>query len=403
MADLPINSFDLYRYFITVSGFQRGMDMKIGFSTFVMQGGKSGVAAYIRDLMKYLQLEDQQNDYDLLMTRDEADLIPLTNSRFSKTLFAPRLNHPLLNIAWHNTLLPLSGREATYDILHIPSYRRIPLIKTTKLVATVHDLATFSLDAKYDRARMFFNRKIVPAMIRNVDHVITVSHYTKQDIVRLIGYPEEKISVIYSGINKTIFKPTAKDEARAQLAERHDLQKPFFVYLSRLEHPAKNHIRLIEAFERFKLNNDSAHQLVFAGADWNGAEIIRARAASSPVHTDIRFLGFAPLDSLPLLYSGCDLMVYPSLFEGFGFPLVEALACGAPVICSNTSSMKEIAGERIPTFDPYRTEAICEAMEAALASGWSDARRQQGLDYAATFDWHESARQVINVYNQLHG
>ncbi len=373
------------------------LHMRIGVSTFVMQGGKSGVAAYIRNLLRFLQEEDAENTYDLLMARDEADLIPLTNPNFEKRLYSPVISKPLLNLVWHNMGLP----QKKYDVLHIPSYRRIPLLKRTKVVATVHDLAAFSVDGKYDRARMFFNREIVPSMIRNADHVIAVSHATKDDLVRLVGYPEKKISVIYSGIDHTLFRPTSKDEARRKLALLHGLEKPFFTYVSRLEHPAKNHVCLIEAFERFKLENDSAHQLVFAGADWNGADAIRARAAESPVKGDIVFLGFVPIQTLPLLYSGCDLMIYPSLFEGFGFPIVEALACGAPVACSNTSSMRELAGDLLPTFDPSSADELFRTMETVVSKGWSAEARARGMELARTYDWRKTARRIMEVYESM--
>ncbi|MCK5676165.1 MAG: glycosyltransferase, partial [Verrucomicrobia bacterium] len=194
--------------------------MKIGFSTFVMQGGKSGVATYVRELLRFLQLEDTENTYDLLMARSEADLIPLTHPNFGKSLYPPFINRPVVNLAWHNLGLP----QKKYDVLHLPSYRRIPLLKRTKVVATVHDLAMFSIDGKYDRARMLFNRRIVPSMIRNADHVIAVSHATKDDLIRLVGYPGDKISVVYSGIDHDLFRPTPKDEARRQLAELHGLE-----------------------------------------------------------------------------------------------------------------------------------------------------------------------------------
>jgi glycosyltransferase involved in cell wall biosynthesis len=231
--------------------------------------------------------------------------------------------------------------------------------------------------------------------------VIAVSHHTKSDLIRRAGIPEEQISVVYSGIDHERFRPTPKDEARRRLAQLHGLEKPFFVYVSRLEHPAKNHVRLIEAFERFKLENDSAHQLVFAGADWHGADTIRARAAGSPVREDIVFLGFAPIDSLPLLYSGCDLMVYPSLFEGFGFPIIEALACGAPVACSNTSSMKELAGDLLRTFNPTHADEIFQCLETEAAKGWSAEMRARGMEYAHTFDWRNTAQHVLGVYRSV--
>jgi glycosyltransferase involved in cell wall biosynthesis len=373
--------------------------MKIGFSTFVMDGGRTGVATYIRELIRFLQLEDSENSYELLMARCDADLIALSNPRFSKRIVHSALGQPFMNLVWHNTALAAASKK--FDVLHVPSARRIPLVKGTKVVATVHDLAAFAVDAKYDPARMVFNRKLVPAMIRRADHVIAVSEFTKNDLVKYTGYPEERISVIYSGINHDVFRPVDPAEAREKLQMAHGLDKPFFTYVSRLEHPAKNHIRLIEAFERFKLENDSAHQLVLAGADWNGAEAIKTRAAQSPVKDDIKCLGFVPLKSLPLLYSACDLMVFPSLFEGFGFPIVEALACGAPVICSNTSSMREIAGDLLPTFDPTDAAALYQCMENTVSGGWSREMRVRGTDFASSFDWRRTAQRVMEVYRSL--
>lgn len=373
--------------------------MQIGFSTFVLQGGGTGVATYIRELLRFLQQEDHENTYDLLMARNEADLIPLTHPNFGKTQFPSWINRPLINLAWHNSAVPMFGKK--YDLLHIPSARRIPLIKPCKVVATVHDLATFYVENKYGRARMAFNRQLVPEMIRHADHVIAVSHSTKADLIRIVGYPEEKISVVYSGIDHDLFRPRPVPEVREKLQLFHDLEKPFFIYVSRLEHPAKNHIRLIEAFERFKLENDSAHQLVFAGADWNGAEKIRSRAAQSPVKDDIVFLGFVPRKSLPLLYGGCDLMVFPSLFEGFGFPIAEALACGAPVICSNTSAMRELASNRLPTFDPLQSDSIFQCLETTVSKGWNAEQRAQNLEYTKQFNWRKTAQSVMEIYRSM--
>ena len=370
--------------------------MRIGLTAFVMQSGRSGLTTYIAELLRALQLEDHENTYDIMAARNDADLLPLTGNNFHLVTSFPLINRPLVNIAWHNTALALAGRR--YDLLHIPCERRIPLLKRTRVVATVHDLAAFTVDAKYGRARMLFNRRLVPAMIRRADHVIAVSHHTKQDLVRFARYPEERISVIYSGIDHDRFRPWAKEDARDRLQMMLGIERPFFVYVSRLEHPGKNHVRLIEAFERFKLENDSAHQLVLAGADWSGAEVIRARVAESPVKNDILLPGFVPAKALPLLYSCCDLMIFPSLFEGFGFPVIEALACGAPVICSNTSALGELASGLLPTFDPADSRAIFECMEQVLSTGWSDELRLRGTDFASGFDWRETARRVIGVY-----
>jgi len=372
--------------------------MNIGFSAFVMQGGRSGVASYIRELIRTMQRVDSSNQYDILMPLREADLIELNAPNFRKSLYPGLIANPIVNIAWHNAILPMSGKK--FDLLHVPSYRRIPLVKKCPIVATVHDVATLTMDAKYDAARMFYNRRFVPAQIRNANQIITVSHYSKKDIVERVGVPEENVTVIYSGINHAIFQPLEKEAARARLAERYGLDAPFIFYLSRLEHPAKNHVRLIEAFEHYKAETASPHKLVLPGADWNGADAIRERAATSPVHCDIVFPGFVDVEDLPAFYSACDLMAFPSLFEGFGFPIVEALACGAPVICSNTSSMTEIAGDVVPKFDPLSTDSIFHYLQKTLSEGWSEEKRQAGLAYAAQFNWDVAAHKTLEIYER---
>jgi glycosyltransferase involved in cell wall biosynthesis len=299
--------------------------------------------------------------------------------------------------------LPKRCRQERYDLVHVPSYRRLPWRKGTRIVATVHDLATLQIDAKYDAARMFYNRRIVPSLIRRADHIITVSEYTANDIVNLVGYPRERISVIYSGINQQSYFPVPKDEARGRLIEKYKLEAPFVVFVSRVEHPAKNHVRLIQAFEQMKIAHPSDLKLVLAGADWNGAAAVKACAAASRVAADILFPGFVPLSDIPFFYSACELMVYPSLFEGFGFPIVEALACGAPVICANTSSMKEIAGDCVPKFNPLSLDEIRGQMEEALSRGQSEERSARGRAYAAGFRWDRTAQQVMDVYRKVGG
>ncbi len=374
--------------------------MNAALSCFVLQGGRTGVSAYVVNLFEAMQAADHDSAYDVLIPEPDRDVVQVRGANVRKTVVPARWANPVAAIAWHNLVLPGRSRREGYDLVHIPSYRRLPYFKGTRILATVHDLATLHLDAKYDAARMFFNRRIVPTLIRRADRIITVSRYTRDDLVNLVGYPADRIHVIYSGINHKIYRPVPRDEARARLAEKHGLDRPFLVFVSRVEHPAKNHVRLIRAFERLGADAPDGLQLVFSGADWNGAAAVRAAAAASPKAKDIRFLGFAPLSDLPLLYSACEVAVYPSLFEGFGFPIVEALACGAPVVCSNTSSMGEIAGDCVPKFDPYREDEIAAAITAALRRGRTDDLSARGRAYAAGFTWEGAAFATLDVYRR---
>jgi glycosyltransferase involved in cell wall biosynthesis len=375
--------------------------MNIGFSACVLQGGRTGVASYVVNLLQTLQEVDTVNNYDLLIPKADQKLIRDGFPRFHKTVISDAMSKPVPNILWHNLALPGLARREAYDLVHIPSYRRLPFIKGTKVVATVHDLATLHMDNKYDAARMFFNRRIVPSLIRRADHVITVSHFTAADLVNLIGYPKERISVIYSGINREAYRPVPIEECRQLLKTKYGLEAPFIVYVSRVEHPAKNHLRLLQAFEQLKARRPSELKLVLVGADWNGAEVVKDYAARSSVAKDVIFTGFTPLADIPHFYSACEVMVYPSLFEGFGFPIIEAMSCGASVTCSNTSSMEEIAGDWMPTFNPLDVDAIEGAMEEALRVGKTADLSARGITYAASFKWEETAKQVMSVYQAV--
>jgi glycosyltransferase involved in cell wall biosynthesis len=377
--------------------------MNIGFSACVLQGGRTGVASYVVNLLHTLQETDTVNTYDVILPASDAHLIRNAAPRFSKHVLSDPWGKPVPNILWHTLALPGRSRQNGYDLVHIPSYRRLPLLKGTRVVATVHDLATLHMDNKYDAARMFYNRRIVPALIRRADHIITVSHFTADDLVNLVGYPHERITVIYSGIHRQHYHPVPADACRAHLKARYQLEGPFVVFVSRVEHPAKNHLSLIKAFEHLKARKPSDLKLVLAGADWNGAEVVKDYAARSPIARDVVFTGFVPLEDIPHFYSACEVMAYPSLFEGFGFPIIEAMACGAPVICSNTTSMKEIAADFAPTFDPLDVDEIAGTLEAALQKGKDAASTARGLAYAATFDWADTARKVVGVYRQVCG
>lgn len=377
--------------------------MKIAFSACVLQGGRTGVASYVINLLHTLQAVDTENSYDILIPNADRKLIRPGPANFRQTILREAFSKPVPNILWHNLALPGRSRREGYDLVHVPSYRRLPWAKAkgTRIVATVHDLATLHLHNKYDAARMFFNRHLVPTLIRRADHVIAVSHFTASDLVNLIGYPAEKITVIYSGIHRQSYRQIPAAECRERLRTKYSLEAPFIVYVSRVEHPAKNHLRLIQAFEQLKERRPSDLKLVLAGADWNGAEVVRDYAARSRVARDLQFTGFMPLEDIPYFYSGCEVMAYPSLFEGFGFPIVEAMACGAPVICSNTSSMKEIASDLAPTFDPDSVDEITACLEAALDRGRTPEQVARGLAYASTFDWETTARKVMAVYSQV--
>ncbi len=372
--------------------------MRIALSTSVIQRGKSGVGQYVLALVRALLNQPGQQQFVLFVLEQDRPLFDFAIGRAEMVTVAERFRPALKNIAWHQLVLPSLLKRLNIDVLHVPSYRRLLLGSPCALVATIHDLAPFHVRAKYDAARMFYGRVVVKHLARRQDQIISISTNTARDVERFFGIPTSRQNVILNGIDHARFRPGPAAQAKAEAAARWNLNAPLFLFISRLEHPAKNHVRLIEAFDRFKAETKSNWLLALGGSDWHGAEFVRAAAARSPFAKDIRFLGFVDDASLPSLYRAADTLVYPSLFEGFGLPPAEAMACGCPVLSSTRGSLAEVVADAADTIDPEDITSIAAGL-ARMAS--SEPRRDQfrlaGLDNARRFDWDMNARQVLEV------
>jgi glycosyltransferase involved in cell wall biosynthesis len=290
-------------------------------------------------------------------------------------------------------------RRVRADVLHVPSYRRIVWRAPVPQVVTIHDCAAFAVQGKYDWARMAYGKHVVTRLARGATEVMTVSHATAADVERYFGLARNRLRVVWNGIDHTIFRPRPPAEIQSFLAAKVGQTAPYFLYLARLEHPGKNHVRLIEAFEQFCAAYPSRNdELLFGGADWHGAEVVHARIAASPCRHRIRALGFVDKADLPLWYAGATAMVYPSLFEGFGLPPAEAMASGCPVICSARGSLGEVVGDAARIVDPEDIPALAAALGELVDETHRTTWRERGTVRARLFDWRETARQVTAVY-----
>lgn len=375
----------------------------IGITTFGGDGGKSGISQYIIHLLKEFEKIQCSEQFEILTYQDEKKIFLPASQNFSILRFPSSFRNPVLNVAWHQLILPYWCKKREYDVLFLPSAnRRLPLWVPCPVVGTVHDFSSIHVQGKYDPARNFYITKVLPVLIRQLDKVITVSESSKKDIVEFAQVPEDKIIVTPEAADQEFYYPRDKDESQTLLAKKYAIRSPYLCYVSRLEHPGKNHVRLIEAFQYLKQVKKIPHQLVFAGSDWLGAEEVHRAADKSGCASDIIFTGFFPASDLPHLYSGCDLFVFPSLYEGFGLPILEAMSCGSPVICSNLSSMPEVAGPDALLFDPYSAESISDSILRLLED---DAFRKQYAERnylrSQSYSWEKTARQTLDVLLQV--
>ncbi len=351
--------------------------MRLFVSCMPFDSGKSGISVYVRNVVR--ELKNAGHDLTLLVGPDDARFFEgfrcVTAPSFTKT--AP------LRMLWHLFLAPFLVRKGAYDRILILAGNRgtFAFRRGTETLAVVHDLSQFHVEAKYDFLRMLYIKKLLPRFIRRADEIVAVSRSTADDLVRFWKIPEGKIFVRWNGID------------RSKLPESCDGSEPAVLCVSRIEAPGKNHENLIRAWEKLPEDFTKKYRLVLAGSDWNGADRVHAQAERSPRRGSIVFAGFVSQEQLKHWYGHARLLAMPSRFEGFGLPVAEAMACGLPAACSQTSSLGEIAaGGAALTFDPGNPDSIAKA----ILSGCTDEPLRaetiaKGRLRAAEFDWKSHA------------
>lgn len=378
--------------------------VKVALSASVIQAGKSGVAQYVFGLLNGLAPHRDKLDLTILGFPTEKKLFEPWLSWAAWADIPEKFHSPIANIFWHQTFLRSWLRRNQIDVLHIPSYRRIVYRPPCRQIVTIHDCGAFAMADKYDLARTIFGRYIVPALAKQTDQIVTVSESTADDVSKYFKLPRTSLKVIHNGIDHNRFKPPSGEALRAWKSNQSVGDAPYFIYVARLEHPAKNHVRLIEAFEQFKKATGLPHRLFLGGADWHGAEVIHERIRTSVCRDSIRALGFVGPADLPFWYAGAVAMVYPSLFEGFGFPPLEAMACGCPVLSSASGSLAEVTGEAVLRLDPADPSSMAASLQkAATEPNTLETLRKNGVLQSQKFSWESTGKSIFDLYFRIAG
>lgn len=369
--------------------------MKIAVSCIPWDRGRSGISVYVRETVRALAA--QGHELTLVVEPGvDADEIAGGAARAMRVLRAPAWSRrPVPSMLWHLLFLPRilrrmekSGRAGAFFIC--AANRRVCASYPLPTVATVHDLANFHVKGKYSRLRMFYLARVLPRFAKKAQRLVAVSRATKSDMVEFWRASASRVAVLYNGAG------TAGSGAARPPARRPDAAGGSILYISRIEHPGKNHVRLIEAYGRLPPDVAAAHPLVLAGADWKDAAAVKAAAAASPAAAHIRFAGFVPDGEMEALWRQAGFYVFPSLFEGFGLSLVEAMRRGVPCACSENGSLGEIASGAAETFDPRSVDSIFRALAKLLGESAQDraARIERGYAAAKRFSWEDHAKGV---------
>jgi glycosyltransferase involved in cell wall biosynthesis len=292
--------------------------------------------------------------------------------------------------------LPVMAALDRIDLLHLPVPTFLQL-NSCPAVVTIHDLCWARLPADIVAGEQMANMATEERAIGMATAMIAVSQNTRRDLLEEYNIAPERVGVTYEGVSE-LYHPAPAEAER--LRSKHQLDR-YILYVGTLQR-RKNLVRLVEAYAHLLEQHDIPHKLVLAGSKGWGYEEVYAAVERSGVADRIKLLGYVPDEDLPGLYTGADLFIYPSLYEGFGLPVLEAMACGTPIAVSSTSSLPEVAGDAGCFFSPYSVEEIAQAIANVLTdSDYSSELRQKGLRRVKRFTWRETARQTLSIYRDL--
>jgi glycosyltransferase involved in cell wall biosynthesis len=361
-----------------------------------------GLATYIRNVVRTLGLIDPVNEYFLVgaptrfeqlgPVQENFHLVPLQNP---ETTFA---NYLEMNRV-------ISGLEV--DLVHMPHTFWRPLLSKAPYVITVHDLLDYMYRARTNNS---MSRMVHSYLTRHVMHhaarIFAVSNFTKRDVSRYFNIKSEKIEVVYNALDENFMRGHSSAAEQALVRGRYQLDSPFLLYAGRIS-PHKNVARIIEAFSALKgeLAKDASYpdlKLIIIGDEVSKNPDIRRAVIRSGMQHEVRFLGFVPIDVLRVFFDMAKVFVFPSLYEGFGLPPLEAMAHGTPVVTSNTSALPEVVGNAAMLVNPENVFEISRALQRVLTDqSLRDRMKTAGIEQVRRFSWEASVRRMVEVYTEV--
>lgn len=375
--------------------------MRIGFDVDSLTLRSGGIGRYAVNLINHIaKLHSYSGNEFFIFFHNSFDRDLLNEYSYIK--YIKKYTHIKSNVLRKGIFLPFSIRSLKLNLFHGLDHVGIPFLyknKRCKYVVTIHDLITKLYPEKFTVKHRFIQNTLLPYILKKADRIIAVSQCTKNEMIGFYPDSEEKVRVIYEGVESK-FSPKSKQEANETLKKYH-IDFPYFLFLGTLE-PRKNIIRVLDAFIRLKKERDIDEKLVITGRKgWLYGETLKKIEYSS-LSDNIVLSGFVDDDDLPSLYSGAKIFLYPSLFEGFGLPVLEAMACGVPVITSNCSSLPEIAGNAAMFVNPKNVVEIVNAMEILISNNnLREELSAKGLERAKIFSWDKTAKETIKLYEEI--
>jgi alpha-1,3-rhamnosyl/mannosyltransferase len=376
--------------------------LNIGYDASFVHGQKNGTAVYSHNLLTHLSQIDRHNRYTVFpfFTYHYLPGFKKYQPRLSPnfSFFLNSLPESLINILWNQIPLARPFLTPKFDIFHTNTMAIPPASFYRKLVVTILDTTFYTHPQYHQPANIDHCLKATYAALDKADLVITISQHSKNDLVKYFDFPSDKIVVTYIGCHESFYQSCPKNQIEETVA-KYQLHHPFIFHLGSLE-PRKNTLGLIKAYNLLPQKMREKYDLVIGGASgWLNSNIFDYLKLHNP-DGNIKFLGYIPDPELVALYHGATIMAYPSFYEGFGIPVLEAMASGCPVLTSNISSLPEVGGQAALYCNPYDIEDIAAKLEQLLNTPKEEIIKQ-GKIQARQFSWSRCARETFKAYQSL--
>ena len=372
--------------------------MRIAIDLIPIIGKEAGLQRYAQQLVEGIADFDKKNKYVLLLNEKVYNLLAVRQDNFTNVKVK---TPPKIHFFWEQVYLPLHTLFKNFDVLHFPISAPLYFqLSSTKSIVTVHDLTFILYPKTMTKISRFYWSFFMKRGIKTAKRIIAVSKNTKDDLIKYYNIPEEKVKIIPEALTRN-FSASLMAGNFQSIKGRYALPEKYLLYVGTLE-PRKNIKRLLQAFRKAKNNKKFRHKLVIVGKKgWLFSEIFET-VKNLRLENDVVFAGFVPDEDLPGIYSGAEIFVFPSLYEGFGLPLLEAMSYGVPVLTSNSSSLPEVVGDAGILVNPEDTDDIANGILRLVEDrSLRNQLKEKGLQQAQKFSLERMTKETLEVYEEI--
>lgn len=359
----------------------------------------AGIGRYVRDLISALARLDKDTNYRLFISGATAN--DLTHSIGTNFTWKPtRISPKWFARLWHraNLPIPVESFVGRINLFHATDFVLPPTLPNTKTLLTVHDLSFVRVPETTSPSLKAYLDRVVPKSVHRANHVLADSQATKDDLIDLYNVESEKITVLLSGIDSR-FKPS--QQVKLTIQSKYNIPDRPYIFSVGTVQPRKNYARIIQTLAQLRAQKYDIGLVIAGGRGWLDSPIYDT-IAETKMSDYVHLIGFADDEDLPALYTHAECVAFPSLYEGFGYPVLEGMACGTPVVTSNVSSLPEVAGDSALIVDPYDVDEITHAIKRLLDdSALRETLINKGFEQVKSFNWDDSARKLHTIYTDL--